>query len=512
MMSKPEMTDNLNLRPLDTHNKTLISHVHPTDWTNPEPQERYNFIAVGAGAAGLISTAGAAGLGGSAALIERHLMGGDCLNVGCVPSKALIRAARAMAEVRDAGEFGVEVPPGSRVNFGKVMERMRELRARIAPNDSASRYTEMGVDMFLGDATFTGPNTLEVGGKTLSFAKAVITTGARAWAPPIPGLRDAGYLTNESLFNLTELPKRLAVIGAGPIGCEMAQAFARFGSEVTIFEAGDHILSREDEDGAHIIQTSLTKDGVTVNCQSMVASISHTTENKTITYTTPAGVRTLEVDDILVGVGRTPNVDNLGLEAAGVEYDDRTGVHVNDFLQTTNSRIYAAGDICSRFKFTHTADAMARIVIGNALFKGRARVSSLCIPWCTYTDPEIAHVGMQKKDAQDAGHEVTTFSQPFEDLDRAILEGETEGFAKVHVKTGTDQILGATIVGRHAGEMINEITLAMTNGLGLSAIAKTIHPYPTVAEAIKRTGDAYNRTRLTPFVANLMKKWLRLTR
>ena len=355
-------SDNLNISPLDDHNRKLIDNVHPTDWTNPEPEPRYNLVAIGAGAAGLISTAGAAGLGGKAALIERHLLGGDCLNVGCVPSKALIRAARAFADVRDAGEYGVDVPPGTTVNFARVMERMRELRARIAPNDSAKRYTDMGVDVFLGDATFTGPDTLEVGGKTIRFSKAVITTGARAWAPDIPGLTEAGYLTNETLFNLTECPKRLAIIGAGPIGCEMAQSFARFGSEVTIFEAGDHVLSREDEDAARVVQAAMEKDGIRLCTKSMVASISHTDTEKVVTYSSPEGVRSVTVDEILVGVGRQPNVDGLGLEAAGVEYDKREGVIVNDFLQTSNSRIYAAGDICSRFKFTHTADAMARIV------------------------------------------------------------------------------------------------------------------------------------------------------
>ena len=292
----------------------------------------------------------------------------------------------------------------------------------------------------------------------------------------------------------------------------MAQSFARFGTEVTIFEAGDHVLSREDEDAARVVQKAMEKDGIRLCTKSMVASISHTDTDKTVTYSSPEGVRSVTVDEILVGVGRQPNVDGLGLEAAGVEYDTRNGVVVNDFLQTSNARIYAAGDICSRFKFTHTADAMARIAIGNALFKGRARVSALTVPWSTYTDPEIAHVGLYEKEAKEQGHDVTTFTQPFEDVDRAILEGEDEGFVKVHVKSGTDQILGATMVGRHAGDMINEITLAMTNGLGMSAIAKTIHPYPTTAEAIKRTGDAYNRTRLTPFVANLMEKWLRLIR
>ncbi len=503
----------LEVEPFDEHNRALVDHVHPGDWVNPEPTERYNLVAIGAGAAGLISTAGAAGLGGRVALIEKHLMGGDCLNVGCVPSKALIRAARAYADVRDAHEFGVDVPPGARVNFSRVMERMRRLRARrIAPNDSVKRYTDLGVDVYLGSAKFTGRDTIQVGSSVLRFSKAVITTGARAWAPPIPGIAEAGYLTNETVFSLTELPSRLGIIGAGPIGCEMAQTFARFGAEVHLFEGAEQILIREDSDAAKIVEQHMVRDGVNLICCGNVVGVETTSTGKVVKHELKGVAQSIEVDEILVGVGRLPNVQGLGLETVGVEYDDRKGIKVNDRLQTTNSRIFAAGDVCSRFKFTHTADAMARIVIRNALFKGRAKVSALTIPWCTYTDPEIAHVGLYVKEAEEKGLTVKTFMQPLAEVDRAILEGEDEGFVKVHVQEGTDKILGATIVARHAGEMINEITLAMVGGLGLGTIARTIHPYPTQAEAIKRTGDAYNRTRLTPLKAGLLKKWLGWTR
>ena len=498
--------------PMDDHNRALVDHVHPRDYVNPTPDGRYNLVVIGAGAAGLVSAAGAAGLGAKVALIERHLLGGDCLNVGCVPSKALIRAARVYADVRDAGEFGVVVPNGGSVDFPKVMERMRRLRARISSNDSVKRFTELGVDVYLGQATFTGRDTIQVGDRTLRFKKAVITTGARALELPIPGLKEAGALTNETLFTLTELPRRLGVIGAGPIGCEMAQAFARFGSEVYLFEGAEQILIREDSDAAKIVEQQMVRDGVNLICCSTVVGVATTSTGKVVKHERKGKVESIEFDEILVGVGRSPNVQGLGLETVGVEYDDRKGIKVNDRLQTTNSRIYAAGDICSRFKFTHTADAMARIVIGNALFKGRAKVSALTIPWCTYTDPEIAHVGLYDKEAEEKGLKVKTFIQPLEDMDRAILDGEDAGFVKVHVQEGTDTILGATIVARHAGEMINEFTLAMVGGLGLGTIAKTIHPYPTQAEAVKRTGDAYNRTRLTPLVSGLMKKWLAWTR
>ena len=498
--------------PLDEHNRTLVENVHPPEWVNPEPTGRYNMVVVGAGTAGLVTAAGAAGLGAKVALIEKHLMGGDCLNVGCVPSKALISSARAIADVRDVHKLGVHVPDGSRLDFGAVMERMRRLRAGISHHDSAKRFSGLGVDMFIGEAKFTGRDTVEVGGKTLRFAKACIATGARAAAPTIPGLAEAGYLTNETVFSLTELPRRLAVIGGGPIGCELAQSFARFGSQVTLLEMGKQILSREDQDAAAIVTESLSRDGVQFCFDANITSVRKTGNEKILAIETPAGAEELTVDELLVGAGRAPNVNGLGLETAGVEFDQRTGVKVNDKLQTANKNIYAAGDICFPYKFTHTADAMARLVIGNALFFGGGKTSALHIPWCTYTDPEIAHVGLYEHDAKQRGIEVDTFTVAMDTVDRAILEGRTDGFLKVHVKKGTDKILGATLVAAHAGEMISEITLAITAGIGLGTIAKTIHPYPTTAEIIKKAADAYNRTRLTPGVKRLFDTILRWRR
>lgn len=497
------------LQPYDMHNRVLLENVRPPDWVNPEPSGRYNLIVIGAGTAGLVTAAGAAGLGARVALIERALMGGDCLNVGCVPSKALIRCARAFAEVRDTGRFGVRVPEGAAVDFPAVMERMRKLRAGISPNDSAKRFRKLGVDLFLGEAGFTGRDTVEVAGKTLRFAKACIATGARAVTLPIPGLAEAGYLTNETLFSLTELPKRLAVIGAGPIGCEMAQTFARFGSKVTLLEVGPHILGREDRDAAARVEQALGRDGVEVRCSVKIVKVSTDGSQKLIEL---EGNETVSVDQILIGVGRAPNVDGLGLERAGVEFDTKQGVKVNDRLQTTNRSIYAAGDICSAYKFTHTADFAARIVIQNALFFGRAKASALTVPWCTYTDPEIAHVGMYAHDAEKKGIAVDTITVELSDVDRAILEGADDGFLKIHVKRGSDRILGATLVASHAGEMISEVTLAMVNRIGLGAFGKTIHPYPTQAEVFRKAGDAYNRTRLTPKVKTLFKTILRWRR
>jgi pyruvate/2-oxoglutarate dehydrogenase complex dihydrolipoamide dehydrogenase (E3) component len=498
--------------PDDVYNQTLRQHVHPTDWANPEPKGRYNLVVIGAGTAGLVTAAGAAGLGAKVALVERHLLGGDCLNYGCVPSKALIRAARAAADVRNAAVFGVEVPPQVSVNFPTVMERMRRLRSEISHHDSAARFHSLGVDVFLGEGRFAGRDSISVDGATLRFRKAVIATGTRAAAPSIPGLAEAGYLTNETVFSLTELPTRLVVIGAGPIGCELSQTFARFGSEVFLVEGGHGLLPREDRDATDRVEQSFKRDGIQLLAGRKIVGVKKLGSGKVIHLEHDGKPEELTVDEILVGVGRAPNVERLNLEPAGVEFDPRTGVHVNDRLQTSNPRIFAAGDICSRFKFTHAADAMARIVIRNALFLGRAKASALTIPWCTYTSPEIAHVGLYEQEAKEKGIPVQTFVQELRDVDRAILDGQDEGFIKILVRTGTDQILGATIVAEHAGEMISEITVAMAGGIGLGRLGNVIHPYPTQAEAIKRVGDAYSRTRLTPLVKSLFQRWLTWTR
>lgn len=498
----------LQLAPHDSHNATLVANVHPPAWVNPEPAGRYNLVVIGAGTAGLVSAAGAAGLGARVALIERHLMGGDCLNVGCVPSKAVIRASRAIRDARSSGVFGVRGGEGLEIDFAYAMERMRRLRAGISRHDSAGRFRdELGVDVFIGEGRFAGPDCIEVDGRRLSFDRAAVCTGARAAAPPIPGLEEAGYLTNETIFSLTELPARLAVIGGGPIGCEMAQAFARFGSQVTLVEVGQHILSREDADAASILQEVFVREGIDLQLGVKFSGVGSAGGDKILRLERAGETFEVRADAILVGVGRAPNVEGLELGRGGISFD-RSGVVVNDRLQTSNPRVYAAGDICSPFKFTHTADAQARILIANALFMGRQKASALTIPWCTYTDPEIAHVGLYERDADERGIAVDTLTVPLESVDRAILDGESEGFARVHLRRGSDRILGATIVARHAGEMIGEFSLAITNGLGLSAIGRTIHPYPTQAEAIRKLADARNRTRLTPTVKKILGGWL----
>jgi pyruvate/2-oxoglutarate dehydrogenase complex dihydrolipoamide dehydrogenase (E3) component/uncharacterized membrane protein YdjX (TVP38/TMEM64 family) len=499
--------ERLVVAPPDGFNRKLLDAVHPEDWTNPEPPPRYHLVVIGGGTAGLVSAAGAAGLGARVALVERDLLGGDCLNVGCVPSKAVLRAARAAAAARTAGQFGVRTGDVA-VDFPAVMERMRRLRSTISAHDSADRFRGLGVDVYLGVGRFTGPDTVEVSGKTLRFRRAVIATGARAAAPDIPGLKEAGYLTNETVFNLTELPRRLAVVGAGPIGCELAQAFARFGSEVSLLGKHPTVLPREDADAAAVAARALERDGVKLLLGVQTVRAEKIGDVRVIHL---ADGREVRADAVLVGVGRAPNVEGLGLEAAGVEYDPKKGISVDDRLRTSNPRIYAAGDVCSRYQFTHAADAMARIVLKNALFPGRAKIGDLVIPWCTYTDPEVAHVGLYEHEAKAKGIEVDVFVQEMRDVDRAVLDGDEDGFVKVVVRKGTDRIVGATIVAAHAGEMISEITLAMVARRGLDTLGRTIHPYPTQAEALRKVADAWNRTRLTPFVKGLFARWFRWT-
>jgi pyruvate/2-oxoglutarate dehydrogenase complex dihydrolipoamide dehydrogenase (E3) component len=394
------------------------------------------------------------------------------------------------------------------------MARMRRLRADISQHDSARRFRDLGVDVYLGQASFISPDHVQVDGKVLQFKRAVIATGARAVHPHIEGLAAAGFLTNESVFSLTEPPARLAVMGAGPIGCEFAQAFQRLGTQVTLLHKYDRIMNREDPEAAAVIQAVFQREGIQLLLGCQPLRVGKTGAGKVVEYECHGQPGSFEVDEILSGAGRAPNVEGLNLEAAGVVYEPGKGrgVLVNDYLQTSNHRIYAAGDICGPYQFTHTADFQARLVIQNALFFGHQKMSSLIIPWCTYTDPEVAHVGLSKAEAEKQGLEYTVFTRELKDVDRAIIDGETDGFVKIMVRKGSDKILGATIVARHAGDMISEITTAMVANLGLGSLANVIHPYPTRAEAIRQTGDLYNRTRLTPKVKNLFTTFLKWRR
>lgn len=499
------------IQPDDEHNRELLRNTHPRGWVNPQPTGRYNLVVIGAGTAGLTAAGGCAAVGGRVALIERHLTGGDCLITGCVPSKGIISAARTASAVASAGDYGVRVPPGTTVDFGAVMARMRQLRALISPADSVQHLKEAGVEVYLGQARFVSRDAVEVGGTRLTFARAVIATGGHAVVPPIPGLKEAGFLTNETLFELTELPKRFAMIGAGPIGCEMAQTFQRLGSHVTLIDTAGHVLIREDADAAEIVQQALLHDGVRLVLDAKVQRVEVRDGTRVLILEQQGRMIELPCDALLIGVGRAPNVEGLDLDAAGVRYD-KTGVLVNTLLRTSNPRIYAAGDISSPFKFTHTANALGRMAMVNALFWGRNRANRMIVPWCTYTDPEIAHVGLYEAQAKEQGLGVTTLTVPLSENDRAILDGEDQGFVRVHLKRGTDTILGATIVAAHAGDLLTYFTLLMSMGKGLSALSSPIYPYPTQSEVIKRLANTFLQTRLSPQVKGLLSRLLALRR
>jgi pyruvate/2-oxoglutarate dehydrogenase complex dihydrolipoamide dehydrogenase (E3) component len=508
--------EELRLDPWDEPNRRLVENVHPPRWTNPTPKGKYDLVVLGAGTGGLVTAAIGAALGARVALIERHLLGGDCLNVGCVPSKAIIRSARAWKAAMEAAErFGGPAATGSG-EFAAVMRRMRELRAEISEHDSAARFRDLGVDVFLGEGRFAGRDAVEVAGARLRFRRAVIATGGRAAAPSIPGLSEAGYLTNESVFSLTELPEHLLVIGAGPVGCEMAQSFARFGSRVTVLHQDAHILPRDDQDAARVVRNAMERDGVRFVSSARVTRVkswdgdgAHR-QQRVIHYEQDGEAHTVAGDHLLVAAGRTPNIDTLELEVAGVTVT-RFGIETDERLRTRNRRIYAIGDVASRYKFTHAADAQARLVVRNALFFGRGSANALIIPWCTYTSPEVAHVGITAEEAGSRG-DVHTLTVPLGSVDRARLDDETDGFLRVHLKQGTDRILGATLVAEHAGDLISQVTQAMVADVGLGTLSNTIFPYPTQAEVLRKAADQWRRTKLTPRAQRAFGWFFRLTR
>ena len=504
------MNENALLPADDLHNQRLLQHVRPPGWVNPVPQGRYQLVVIGGGTAGLVSAAAAAGLGARVALIESGFMGGDCLVSGCVPSKALLAAARCAAAVHNAAQYGVRISGSVQVDFAAVMERLRRIRAEISPHDSAARFKSLGVDVFFAKACFSGPRSISADGVRLDFSRAIIAAGSRPTIPPIPGLALTGCLTSDSLFNLTQLPPRLTVIGGGPIGVEMAQAFAACGSRVTLVEAGPRLLPRDDPEAAALLQNRLSQQhGVRILLNTKVTAAERRGPDRILTLETAITPPTeLACDEILAAVGRTPRLDGLNPDAAGIRTDSKHGVLVNDRLQTSNPAVFAAGDVCSDWKFTHAADFMARLAIRNSLFAGRARLSQLLVPWCTWTSPEIAHVGITSETAA-SDPSIQTLTQPFSSNDRALLDGHSEGFVRLYLRKGSDRILGATIVGEHAGELICEITVAMSAGLGLKRLASVIHPYPCTADAIRRLGDTYNRNRLTPTVKRLLATWLK---
>ncbi len=499
------------ITPDDVHNRKLLRNLHPPDWVNPTPTERYNLVVIGAGTAGLVSAAGGGALGAKVALIERHLMGGDCTNYGCVPSKAVIRSARAAYALREAPSFGISAQSAEPIDFPRVMERMRRLRAQISANDSVDRFSKLGAEVYLGSAKFVGRNEIEVDSRRLSFSKAIIATGARAADLDLPGFAETGFLTNETVFSLETLPKTLLVVGGGPVGCELAQTFRRFGSEVIVVVRGSRLLPNDDADAAEIIRRCFEREGIRILFGSKLLRAERAGERRRVVLQRGAQEESIVVDEILVGIGRKPNIEGLNAEAAGVK-TDASGVLVNDMLRTSNPDIYAAGDICSSHKFTHAAEAMARIAIQNALFFGSKRVSDLVIPWSTYTDPEVAHVGITEREALKRGDEVVAFTKEFADTDRAILDGETEGYVRLYMNRKDGELLGATIVGSHAGESIGEAVLAIKQKLKVGDLSGVIHPYPTQAEALKRAADLQFRSRLKPWMRRVLNKYFRYRR
>ncbi len=452
--------------------------------------EPYDLVIVGAGPAGLITARAAVGRGARVALIERELLGGVCLNAGCIPSKALIRTARLYHEMRNAEAFGGITPGGIIVDFPAVMGRMRHIRARLARREPAERLTAMGIDVYSGHARFAGADSVVVGDLTLRFEAALIATGAAAARPPIPGLEEAGYLTYENVFDLTECPARLLVIGGGPTGCELAQAFARLGSRVTLVQNEPMFLGGEERDAAQLLSDALARDGIAIHLDTETLGVRIEEKSKVVDLKRGDEASAIAVDQILVGVGTLPNLCDLGLEAAGVAFDRTHGIAVDDFLRTSNRRIFAAGDVCAGTVFPHIESAAGRIVVANALQGGRERLSAEIIPWCTFTDPEIAHVGMYVTEARRRNIPVKTFTILMHEVDRAVVDGEEDGFVKIHVREGTAEILGATVVACHAGDLINEISLAMSAGLDIHALSRVNQPYPTQSQAIKMAARA----------------------
>jgi pyruvate/2-oxoglutarate dehydrogenase complex dihydrolipoamide dehydrogenase (E3) component len=462
---------------------------------------------IGGGTAGLVTAAGTAGLGGRVALVEKHRMGGDCLNTGCVPSKALIASARAAHAVRHASRWGLrDAEPA--FDFEAVMDRVRERRATIAPHDSKERFESLGVDVFRGPARFVSPREVAVGDLRLRGAAFVIATGSRAALPDVEGLAEARPYTNETIFDeLRARPQGMIILGGGPIGCELGQAFARLGVRVTVVQSAPRLLEKEDPDVADVVREAMETDGVAVRTEATARRVRREGSRVRVEISSPAGEEVLEAEALLVAAGRLPNVEGLGLAEAGVAFSKK-GVTVDAHLRTSQPHIYAAGDVAGGPQFTHVADHHARVVVRNILtpvLKSKADTSVL--PWCTFTSPEVGRVGLSETEAKKAGIAHDVWTQPLAEVDRAIVESETQGFAKVITEKGSDRILGAAIVAERGGDLVHEIVVAMRAGVGLKDLSGTIHAYPTYAELTRRAADRQQRSRLTPR-AKALFEWL----
>ena len=467
-------------------------------WPRPKHFDR-NLVVIGAGAGGLVSAYIAAAVKAKVTLIEGHKMGGDCLNYGCVPSKALIRSAKAIKQVSQAHTLGIRQAQGE-VDFAAVMRRVHEVIQAIAPHDSVERYTSLGVEVLQGHARITSPWTVQVRlvdgtEQTLSTRNIVIATGASPFIPPIPGLQETGFLTSDTIWGLTELPPRLVVLGGGPIGCELAQSFARLGSEVTQVEMAPRLMVREDPEVSELVAASLCGDGVNVLTGHQAVRMEVVEGEKRLIVKRGEEELPIAFDQLLCAAGRSPRVTGFGLEELGIALTPRKTIQTNAFLQTQYPNIYAVGDVAGPFQFTHTAAHQAWYAAVNALFGRfkRFKADYSVIPWATFTDPEVARVGLSETEARAQGvaYEVTRYG--IDDLDRAIADGTAHGFVKVLTVPGKDKILGVTIVGEHAGDLLAEYVLAMQHGLGLNKILGTVHTYPTLSEANKYAAGEWNR-------------------
>jgi pyruvate/2-oxoglutarate dehydrogenase complex dihydrolipoamide dehydrogenase (E3) component/uncharacterized membrane protein YdjX (TVP38/TMEM64 family) len=454
----------------------------------------YNLIAIGAGSAGLVSAYIGAAVKAKVALVERHRMGGDCLNTGCVPSKALIRTSRLLAEARDSAHYGVRRMQVD-FDFTEAMQRVQQVIAKVEPHDSVERYRGLGVDVIQGDARFVSPWEIEVDGRRISARSIVIATGARPRVPDLPGLDQVTYFTSDTIWNLRTLPKRLLVLGGGPIGCELAQCFARLGSKVTLVQKGPRLLPREDADAAEALQARLQREGLELALGHRAVRISPDGDGGVLHCAVGAGEVAIDFDTLLLALGRQPNTEGLGIEALGLRIASNGTVETDDFQRSTLPHILVAGDVAGPYQFTHVASHQAWYASLNGLlapfwsFRADYRV----IPWATFTEPEIARVGLSEDEARAQGIDYELTRYGIDDLDRAIADGADEGFVQVLTVPGRDRILGATIVGAHAGELIHEFVLAMRHGLGLNKLLSTIHIYPTFSEANKYAAGNWKR-------------------
>jgi pyruvate/2-oxoglutarate dehydrogenase complex dihydrolipoamide dehydrogenase (E3) component len=468
-----------------------MRRVRPPGWRNPDPQALYDLVVVGGGPAGLAAAEFARCQGRTVALIEGDRLGGNSLNAGSIPSKAIIRAARVLASLRDEEQFGVAASDKPRADFAAVMARMRGIRTRIAEYHAVERLCTQGIDVFFGDARFVEPHVLLAGQVPLRFKKAIVATGARPRLSDIPGLEQIGYLTSESIFELTELPRRLGIIGGGPLGCELAQAFCRLGSHVTIVQNDPKFLPSEERDAADLLSRSMSRDGVETRLNTKVVGVRMQGGTRFLDTISDDAKDSIAVDEIVLSIGRVANVEGLGLADAGIGFEAARGIGVDDFMCTTNEDVYAAGDVCNLHRFAHVAEATARLAVHNA-FGGRiAHQSRLTIPWCTYCDPEIAHIGMHLREARKQSLPVKSFTIMMQDVDRAITDGLDDGFVKIYVREGTDQILGATIVATRASELINEMSVIMNAGIGMRRLANILHTYPAQSDAIRLAAVAF---------------------